>query len=339
MLRPASLDDLTPAQRATLPIVLRELSGEDLSPDEAWEYDDFGADVRIWVFEEAGEARYELWGGAGGMDAVLVDVGPGRPRPAGAAIVQHELQNLAMDPARFAEVEAAWSARTKARGAKAKPKPEASTKKPAPRKPSGKKPAPKKPAAKAQPRRPAAPGLTVAELTALLEADVAGVMAFMDYEPTIESEEELASTLDAWTGSKKWRQTGHRFEHLGIDGTGGQFAAWHRPGAEGPPPVVLFDSEGGRGVLASSPARWAQVVAHAPAITFAQEPVRAVKREGELGQHRDDPESEEEARAALEAYRAAVEKKLGKLPPLKELTGDLEKLNKEFLAWVQAAVG
>jgi hypothetical protein len=92
------------------------------------------------------------------------------------------------------------------------------------------------------------------------------IAACMDYEPTLDTDEELARTLGHWFGSTRWAASGHRFVHLGIDGTGGQFAAWIRPNAPAPYPVVLFGSEGGRGVLASSPLRWAQILAHAPGI-------------------------------------------------------------------------
>lgn len=105
--RPISLDELDASDRAALPIVAQMLWGEELPLDEIWAMDDFGADLRIWEFEDDGELRYQLWDGTGGIDAVLIE--REGPRAAGAGVVQHGLQNWA--PTRFAELEAAWAGR------------------------------------------------------------------------------------------------------------------------------------------------------------------------------------------------------------------------------------
>lgn len=107
--RPASLDELDARDRAALPIVAQLLWGEEMALDEIWEMDDFGADLRVWEIEDAGEVRYQLWDDTGGMDAVLID--REGPRAAGASVVQHDLQNWEMEPTRFAELEAAWTSR------------------------------------------------------------------------------------------------------------------------------------------------------------------------------------------------------------------------------------
>lgn len=107
--RASSLDELDARDRAALPIVAQLLWGEEMSLDEIWAMDDFGADLRLWEFEDAGEVRYQLWDGTGGTDAVLID--REGPRAAGAGLVQHGLQNWEMDPTRFAELEAAWANR------------------------------------------------------------------------------------------------------------------------------------------------------------------------------------------------------------------------------------
>ena len=59
------------------------------------------------------------------------------------------------------------------------------------------------------------------------------ICAFMDYEPTVSTDEELEATLrDHWFRDPAWNSPGYRFHSLGCDGTGGQFALWVRPGGE-----------------------------------------------------------------------------------------------------------
>jgi len=181
--------------------------------------------------------------------------------------------------------------------------------------------------------------MTPMELQDWLTEHIDRIVAFVDYEPTIESEEELAETFGYWFGSGRWAEAGHRFVHLGIDGTGGQFAVWLRKGAQAPHPVVLFGSEGGRGVLATTPARWAQILAHAPTIDDYEEPA-SLSAEGNwmLDPGESDPDEVEEARGLLAEYRAAVEARFGPLPALDELTAGLAELNAEFIAWIEASV-
>lgn len=195
--------------------------------------------------------------------------------------------------------------------------------------------------------------MTPTDLQGWLSDHIDHISRFMDYEATIDSEEALADTLDAWLGGEGWRGNGHRFVHLGIDGMGGQFAAWVRPddvedagdGSGSGPPVVLFGSKGGRGVLARSPEAWAQIVAWAPFIdeyggdpSFGAEDGETapipLKAEGSWMLEDAEPETRE----ALEAYRAAVEARFGELPPLEELAAGREALDAEFRAWVDANV-
>jgi hypothetical protein len=75
--------------------------------------------------------------------------------------------------------------------------------------------------------------MTAEELQAWLETHIYDIHAFMDYEPTIDSDDELMTTLGYWFRRDDWREAEYRFVHLGIDGMGSQFAAWIRPGAEG----------------------------------------------------------------------------------------------------------
>jgi hypothetical protein len=114
LLQFGSLDELAPAQRARLPIVQKTLCGEELSPEECWSWDDFGASARVWQFEEDGNLRYEMWDGSGGTDAVLIDIHTDQPA---AILLEHHLQNAGTDPVRFAAIEAAWDQRAQAEGA------------------------------------------------------------------------------------------------------------------------------------------------------------------------------------------------------------------------------
>lgn len=181
--------------------------------------------------------------------------------------------------------------------------------------------------------------MDLADLRALLEEHAHTIFAFMDYEPTLATDDHLAATLGFWFGSPRWAETGHRFVHLGSDGTGGQIAAWIRPGAQPPHPVVLFGSEGGRGVLAASPADWARIVAHASFIDDYDTPASATPYRAYLDEKQYSPEDVARARLHLDAYRAAVEDRFGSIPPLEELIDELEDLNAVFLAWVEGCCG
>ncbi len=178
--------------------------------------------------------------------------------------------------------------------------------------------------------------MTPEELGKWLSENLDEIYTFMDYEATIDSEKELAVTLGHWLGSDFWATTKHRFIHLGIDGAGSQFAAWIRPG-ETQIPVVFFGSEGGAGALATSCKNWAKTIAYAPAIEEYTEPGHRRLDPGqnwkidgdEVGQDQAD-----EAKAAQATYRAAVEKRLGKMPSLHQLMTDLDKVDAEFVQWV-----
>jgi hypothetical protein len=183
-------------------------------------------------------------------------------------------------------------------------------------------------------------------LRGLLAEQVDSIFAFMDYEVVCD-DADLASTLDAWLGSARWKESGHRFVHLGIDGSGGQFAAWIRPGAEEPHPVVFFGSEGGRGVLAASPGAWAKMLASWITVNeydysgpdeddSPHDRPSTVSARG-VYDH-DDPDDIARAKAALAGYRTAVEAKLGATPSLERLQEGASELNPEFLAWVEQHV-
>jgi len=164
--------------------------------------------------------------------------------------------------------------------------------------------------------------MNTAQLRSWLEKHIDDICSFMDYEPTLDSDEELRRTLGYWFDDQEVDLGGHRFVHLGIDGTGSQLAAWFRPGVDGPPPVVIFGSEGGTGVLVATPRDWAFALAHCPFFDTDEEPARLTV---------EDCEDEQ----ALGRYQRAVERKLGDLPGMDELTEGLEDLNTEFAAWLE----
>lgn len=183
--------------------------------------------------------------------------------------------------------------------------------------------------------------MTAEELQAWLEENIDLIVVFMDYEPTIDSDEELAMTLGFWFDNDAWNSRGDSFTHLGIDGTGSQFAAWNRPGDEGPPPIVFFGSEGGAGVLVRSPVDWAMALAHAPGVDEYPDDGPA-HLDPEVNWMLDDEQDEdmiEEARSALAQYREEIQNRLGSLSDLDTLTADLDDLNIEFAAWIAERAG
>lgn len=167
------------------------------------------------------------------------------------------------------------------------------------------------------------------ELRAWLSERIDEIVQFMDYEPTLESEEELATTLGYWFAGDAWKTAGYRFIHLGIDGTGSQIAAWIRPDAA-QIPVVLFGSEGGAGVLAASCEDWAKCVAHAPFIDEYPDDDAPRLSASEV--------EDDEGLAAQNAYKEAVQQRFGSLPPLEQLTADLDELDEEFVTWVESLI-
>ncbi len=178
--------------------------------------------------------------------------------------------------------------------------------------------------------------MTPEELQEWLEAHIDEIFAFMDYEPTLNSEEEFVETMGYWFGRDDWNEPGYRFVHLGIDGMGSEFVAWIRPGVDGPAPVVYFGSEGGRGVLARSPKDWAMVLAHAPGIieyAFGDDPAQLDVTSNWMLED-DDPEFAETARQKLASYRDAVIERFGELPDFEALANGLDELNAEFCGWV-----
>lgn len=177
------------------------------------------------------------------------------------------------------------------------------------------------------------------ELAQWLSQNADRIDAFMDYEIVIESEEELAATLEFWFEHSRWVATNHRFIPLGVDGTGSQFAAWIRPGNT-QIPVVFFGSEGGAGVVAASCDLWAQTIAFAPAIDEYPEPGDArlsVEMNWKFDNDLVGDELADHAYAMQSAYRVEVEERFGKLTSLEELMSGLEDIEAEFEQWLVSA--
>jgi hypothetical protein len=152
------------------------------------------------------------------------------------------------------------------------------------------------------------------------------VPRLMEFEVTRPTEDGFTAALRQGNrpgdpGWDEWNRPRYRFVHLGQDGSGGLFGVWLRPDADPPHPVIFFGSEGGHGVLASSPERWAQLVAYAP--TVEEYPTPSSSKPGTA------PDAD------LAAYRSAVEARLGPLPPFTALVNDLDPLNDVFTRWIR----
>lgn len=79
----------------------------------------------------------------------------------------------------------------------------------------------------------------------------------------VRSESDWPVTLDHCFGSPAWRETGHRFDLVGIEGTGGLFCLWHYPELGSiSAPVVFLGSDGeGISVVANDAASFVEVLA------------------------------------------------------------------------------
>ena len=178
--------------------------------------------------------------------------------------------------------------------------------------------------------------MTVDELIVWMEAKATRVCDFMTYEPAERPGAELADCLDAWFGSRAWRDTGHRFVDLGED-CGGMLAAWLRPSHPGSCPIVFFGSEGEAGVLCASADKWVQLLGHAPTIDEGVRGVIPAHICDERSMCLDegfDPERADEAHWSLNLYRESLRADFGDLPPLDELTSGLEALNGALARWI-----
>ena len=79
----------------------------------------------------------------------------------------------------------------------------------------------------------------------------------------LHSEDDWPLTLDYFFGSPLWRSSGHAFELLGVDSTGGLYCLWTYPElGEKAPPVVFVGPEGeGIAVVAGDAASLVEALA------------------------------------------------------------------------------
>lgn len=158
-----------------------------------------------------------------------------------------------------------------------------------------------------------------------LERHAEHIQRFMDYAPRRRADAKaLSHSLGQWFNNPRWSGGEHRFEDLGYDSLGGQFAAWYEGDAA--PAVVYFGSEGGRGVLAPTLDGWLIALAHGPKI-IESSPRASVYFPND---HRGA------ARAALAQLRRAVEARVGPLAPQPPVVDPA--LDSRFREWVGAQI-
>lgn len=165
------------------------------------------------------------------------------------------------------------------------------------------------------------------------------IYRFTDLEIVFEPEQSLLTNLGTyWFRDAAWNEPGYRFTSLGQDGSGGMLAVWLAPQRPEREPVVFFGSEGGSGVLADSPLRFAQALAYAPLLLEYESgdcgaPSRLAREDNLQG---EDREAGLEAGEALSRYRRAIEEQFGPLPPFERLVTVSGSLQSEFREWVTA---
>lgn len=187
--------------------------------------------------------------------------------------------------------------------------------------------------------------MTLDELVAWLDTHVDDLMTFMDYEVTRRPEDVLLDNMKTYwlAAGDDFNAAGHRFIHLGHDGTGGDVVAWLRCGT-GAPVIGFFGSEGGVGVFTTTPLRWAQVLAYGPGFdeypgAEMDGPAVLERENWMLDADEVDAEDFADATAAQARYRAAVEDRFGPLPPFEDLVSGVEALGAELQAWARSESG
>jgi len=124
---------------------------------------------------------------------------------------------------------------------------------------------------------------------------------------------------------------------LGHDGSGGNVALWLKPRETNATPVVFFGSEGGAGVLTTSPRAFAQALAYGPHLKEYEKgnldaPSRLSLEDNWFSD--GDPEEVAAAKKALARYRSATEERLGHLPPFESLIAIPPAVQAEFRNWL-----
>jgi len=141
----------------------------------------------------------------------------------------------------------------------------------------------------------------------------------------LRSESDWPVTLDYWFGSPGWRESGHSFELIGVDGTGGMYCLWSYPQLNSPDvPVVFLGSEGeGVSVLASCVADLVEILAQG--FVWHGQSMNYVKSEGDL-----DPD-------AFPKFSSHARDKFGReLRRPDDLLVLARQLHPDFKAWVDA---
>ncbi len=182
--------------------------------------------------------------------------------------------------------------------------------------------------------------MNVEQLRSWLEEQCDLIFGAMDYEPSLYDEDDLADTLNYWFNTPNWREGGHRFIHLGIDGTGSQIAAWVRPGHEpdDATPVVFFGSEGDCTVLAANPLDWAFTIAYAPGFWEPFDEMDGLQEEEEDDYYEDVGDEERPSRR-LARYREVVSNAHGEVPSFADLRGRASVFQEEFTTWIDGVLG
>ena len=165
------------------------------------------------------------------------------------------------------------------------------------------------------------------------------ISAFTDYEIEFNAEASLRLILERhWFRDPEWNEPGYAFISLGHDGSGGEVAVWLRPRETDATPVVFFGSEGGAGVLTTSPLALAQALAYGPLVhEYEKGNLDAPSRlslEDNWCLSDGGPEQVEVARNALARYRLATEERLGPLPPFESLIAIPPAMQAELRNWV-----
>lgn len=144
----------------------------------------------------------------------------------------------------------------------------------------------------------------------------------------LRQEEDWPVTLDYWFGSPRWRDTGHQFDLIGVDSTGGLYCLWRYPGGENSPsPVVFLGSEGeGVCIVADNLADLARVLAQGYA-WFGTTGIWSYDEQEIL------PEP-------LAAFRRQVIALIGPdLPQPGDVAADARRRHPDFKAWVDTQIG
>lgn len=155
---------------------------------------------------------------------------------------------------------------------------------------------------------------------------------FGDIEPTPLT--DIDDDVADWFGDRPYAESGDRFIQVARMGDGSMYAAWLRPGVQGPPPIVFFGSDGDSGVLAKDPTDFAHALAFGTDMDDpdGQGTVRITGALSILGGEPDD-DDDDDAAVSLRTYRQAVIDRFGALRTLDVQGRDVGPLATAFATW------